>query len=169
MTLPRCKYGYDASGLVSDGRWGKWDELGDGTFDQCRRQEHGEYGLSWHFPESGAAVSKHGKRIDDPEKWVPLWEGALAWEGSDKRSLSIYLNRVIMGSGDVLLLRWWEYWRLTPTAARNLLAFANGESGDYPKFAAYLRQRRLISEGRPTELTPIGITMVRILRGWDQA
>lgn len=166
MTISRCKYGY-SGGLNAE--WGQWLDLGDGTFDQCRRQEHGEYGLSWHFPESGAAVSKHGKRIDDPEKWVPLWENMLAWEGSDKRSLFMYLHQVITGSGDVLLSGWWDRWTITPNAARHLLAFANGESGDSPKFAPYLRQRRLISEGRPTELTPIGITMVRILRGWDRA
>lgn len=166
MTLPRCKYGY-SGGLAAE--WGQWSDLEDGTFDQCRRLEHGDNGGSWHFPESGGAVSKHGKSIDDPEKWEPMWQRTQEWEASDERSLIVLLYCEWGATGekhDEDVRDWLEYRKLTVNMARDLVAIANGGRGGR-SYRGLLVNRQLITTAG--ELTPVGRQFAEILRGWDRA
>lgn len=162
--LKRCKWGYDLLGY-DDRTWGKWSTLTDGHFDQCRRDEHGEGPGSWHFPDSGGAVSKFGKRIDDPAKWEPMWTSIQASQASDEYSLNRHLWPAIEASGDRELLRWADTYWLTPGMARALLYL---DTGNYlwTSHRQYLRQRKLVDN---ITLSPVGQTIVEILKGWDRA
>lgn len=153
--MTRCTYGY------SDGQWGKW-ELD--SYDQCQRLEHAPTGCTWHFPESGGAVSKHGKRIDDPSKWEKMWKSVQKWEASDERSLSVHL----WSKKNDYEVDWWlDRWNITPKMARTLVDAYSGYA-DPTKTYGILINRRLMHADRPGELTPLGHKMVEALKGWDR-
>lgn len=167
MDLPRCKYGYATDPMLS-GEWRQWSGMPDGSFDQCQRQDHSDSGGSWHFPESGGAVSKYGKRIDDPAKWQPMWQSIQEGEASDEYSLNRYLWPIVRDSGDRELQGWAEYYWPTPRMARTLLKLAEPGWHD-PLPVGHLIKRKLVEEERPTELTPLGRKLAEILKGWDRA